>query len=183
MSDDNKCAECGCEVDPDGSDDSRWASVKQAVVCWGCYESDQQYMSTINLVDDNKTTKIYVGDLDIFNEYGDSVDSINITRTYVNSDGWRGHYETTIEGWENVLEGWTTGGWGDPIADRKQNFNEWAEAILTNEIYPPCSVAIVTDPTSNVFSTAVTVLVKKDDVKSFRVWLDDDYDDLYSALS
>lgn len=179
----NKCLECRADVDPEGSDDSRWASVVDGIVCWSCYESDIQSSSTINVVEDNKTTKIHVGNLDIFNEYGDPVENLTIKREWFTANAWRGYYSTTIEGWQDVLDGWTTGAYGDAIADRKQNFNEWAEALLTNEIYPPCSVAIVTDPTSNVFSTAVTVLVKKDDVESFRAWLADDYEDLHSALS
>jgi hypothetical protein len=152
-------------------------------VCWSCYESAQNYPSIINLIDAVTTSKIYVGDLDIHDEYGDSISGLKIKREYVSTDAWRGYYNTTIEGWVNVLDGWTTGSWGDPIADRKANFNEWAEALLTQEIYAPCSVAIVTDPTSNVFSTAITVLVKKDDVESFRAWLSDDYDNLYNALT
>jgi hypothetical protein len=180
----NKCIECSETVDYDGGDDSRWSSVKGGTVCWSCYESGQQYASVAHILSEGEILKVYVGDLDIHDEYGDPVDErLGIKREYVSTDGWRGYYNTTIEGWVNVLDGWTTGSWGDPIADRKANFNEWAEALLTQEIYAPCSVAIVTDPTSNVFSTAITVLVKKDDVESFRAWLSDDYDNLYNALT
>lgn len=183
IEEETKCAECGTPVDPEGGDDSRWSSVKEETVCWGCYESAQMYASVVHIVDGDETTKIYVGDLDIHSEYGDPVFDLDVKREYVSTDAWRGYYNTTIDGWIDVLDGWTTGSWGDPIADRKANFNVWAEALLTNEIYPPCSVAIVTDPTSNVFSTAITVLVKKDDVESFRAWLADDYDNLYNALT
>jgi len=178
------CVECKEPVDPEGNDDSRWSSVKEDYVCYSCYESDTQSCSTIHLIEGDLVVKIYVGDLDIFNEYGDPVDgSLRIRREWVSSDTWRGYHNTIIAGWVDVLSGWTTGGWGDPVADRKANFNEWAEALLTQEIYPPCSVAIVTDPTSNLFSTAITVLVKERDVKSFREWLSDEYDDLNSSLS
>ena len=179
------CIECKESVDPEGNDDSRWSSVKEDYVCYSCYENDTSHASTIHLIQGDEVVKIYVADLDIFNEYGDPIDSskLNIKREYVSTSGWRGYHNTTIEGWDDVLTGWTTGSWGDPIADRKANFNEWAEALLSQEIYPPCSVAIVTDPTSNVFSTAITVLVKKTDIESFRSWLSDDYDNLYSSLS
>ena len=180
----NLCAECREPIDPEGGDDSRYASVKEDYICWSCWESDSQSASTINLIED-KVVKIYVGDLDIFNEFGDPVDSnkLNIKREWISSDGWRGHYDTTIEGWDNVLTGWTTANWGgDPIGERKANFNEWADALLTGEIYSPCPVAIVADPTSNVFSTGIAVLVKKKDIKSFRSWLSDDYYNLDSSL-
>ena len=182
----DKCIECNeVQVDPDGSDDSRWSSVKDGLVCWSCYESGQAYPSVINLVDSDEVKKIYVGDLDIHDEYGDPIDSskLNIKREYVSTGGYRGYENTTIEGWQDVLDGWTTGGWDDPIARKKADFNNWAEALLTQEIYPPCSVAIVTDPTSNVFSTAITVLVKTDNVQTFREWLADDYEDLHNSLS
>jgi hypothetical protein len=183
MSEDNKCIECQTEIDPEGSDDSRWSSVKEGTVCWSCYESAQNYPSIINLIDAVTTSKIYVGDLDIHDEYGDSISGLKIKREYISTGGWRGHENTTIEGWQDVLDGWTTGGWDDPIARRKADFNNWAEALISQDIYPPCPVAIVTDPTSNVFSTAVTVLVKKDDVQTFRDWLADDYEDLHNSLS
>lgn len=185
MSDDNKCAVCSCDVDYDGGDDSRWSSVKEATVCWGCYESAQQYPSVVTIIEGGEVKKIYVGDLDIHDEYGDPIDSkkLNIKREYISTDAWRGYENTTIEGWEDVLDGWTTGSWGDSVALRKADFNNWAEALITQEIYPPCAVAIVTDPTSNVFSTAVTVYVKKDNVQTFRSWLADDYEDLHHSLT
>jgi hypothetical protein len=184
MSEENKCIECSEPVDYDGGDDSRWSSVKQGTVCWSCYESAQNYPSVVHIIDGDEILKVYVGDLDIHDEYGDPIDErLKIKREYVSTSGYRGYENTTIEGWENVLDGWTTGGWDDPIARKKADFNNWAEALLTQEIYPPCSVAIVTDPTSNVFATAVTVLVKKDNVQTFRAWLSDDYDELHHALT
>jgi hypothetical protein len=179
----NKCIECSETVDHDGGDDSRWSSIKEGVVCWSCYESGQSYPSVIHLIDVATTARIYVGDLDIHDEYGDTISGLDIKREYISTDGWRGYENTTIEGWVNVLDGWTTGGWDDAIGRRKADFNEWAQALIDQEIYPPCPVAIVTDPTSNVFSTAVTVLVKQDDVGSFRAWLADDYDGLHTSLS
>lgn len=180
----NKCIECSEPVDYDGGDDSRWSSVKQGVVCWNCYESGQQYASVVHIIDEGEVLKVYVGDLDIHDEYGDPVDErLGIKREYISTDDHRGYENTTIEGWVNVLDGWTTGGWDDPIARRKADFNNWAESLISQEIYPPCAVAIVTDPTSNVFSTAVTVLVKKKDVEEFRAWLSDDYDNLHASLS
>lgn len=178
------CVECEVvQCDTDGGDDSRWSSVKDGLVCWSCYESGQAYPSVINLIDVATTSKIYVGDLDIHDDCGDSISGLTIKREYVSTSGWRGYENTTIEGWENVLDGWTTGGWDDPIAQRKADFNNWAEALIAQEIYPPCPVAIVTDPTSNVFSTAITVLVKADNVQTFREWLVDDYEDLHKSLS
>jgi hypothetical protein len=56
------------------------------------------------------------------------------------------------------MEGWTTGGWDDPVAQKKQIFNQWAERLLAGEIDYEMPIAIVADPTSNVFSMGISVL-------------------------
>jgi hypothetical protein len=79
------------------------------------------------------------------------------------------------------MNGWTTGGWDDPIARRKATFNQWADSVLTGEVVPPVAVAIVADPTSNVFSMGISVLTPEP--KAFKEWLDAEFDELYEALS
>lgn len=182
MTEQTTCANCHEQIDPEGADDSRWASVLDAMVCWGCYESDTSHASVLHFVEDGTTSKVYVGDLDIFNEWGDPITHLNITRDWVSS-GYRGHYETRIEEWVDVLDGWTTGGWDDPIARRKADFNEWAESLMSGDLVAPFPIAIVADPTSNVFSMGITVLVREKDVEGFRAWLSDDYDNLYASLT
>ena len=46
-----------------------------------------------------------------------------------------------------------------------------------------CSVALIADLTSNVFSTAITVAVKTEDVELFKEWLDSDFEELQEALT
>jgi hypothetical protein len=186
----SKCVECkDTDVDLDGNDDSRWSPVKQGQVCWGCYESAEQSASTLYFVEHGEVAKAYITDLDHFSEYGDPLDwalpkiADKVNREWRSTDAWRGYYNTTVDGWVDVLDGWTTGSWGDPVARRKADFNEWAEQLFSGEIVPPCAVVIATDPTSNLFSTAITVFVEASEVETFRNWLVDDYDTLYSALS
>jgi hypothetical protein len=116
-------------------------------------------------------------------EYGDDMFRTNITvnREYVHSSAWRGYFNTTIEGWTQVMDGWTTGGWGDPIAERKQTFNEWAESLMTGDLVPPVPVAIVADPTSNVFSMGISVLTPEP--AKLKEWINGDFETLYGALS
>ena len=154
----NKCCECEEIVDTEG--DFGWSTVKEDYLCWGCYESDQNHASTLQVIDDGAVFKYYIGDHIRMDEYGDDMFRTNITinREYIHTDGWRGHFETTIEGWTEVMTGWTTGGWGDPIADRKAIFNQWAERLLTGEITYDFPIALVSDPTSNVFSMGISVL-------------------------
>ena len=177
----NKCCECEEIVDAEG--DFGWSTVKEDYLCWGCYESDQNHSSTVQIIDDGAVLKYHIGDHIRMDEFGDDMFRTNITinREYIHSDAWRGHYETTIEGWTDVMNGWTTGSWGDPIADRKATFNQWAESVLVGDVIPPVAVAIVADPTSNVFSMGISVLTPEP--TTFKEWLDTEFDELYEALS
>lgn len=177
----SKCCECEEIVDTEG--DHGWSAVKEDYLCWGCYESDQTYSSTIQLVTDGVVRKYYIGDHIRMDEFGDDLYNTNVTinREYIHSDAHRGHYETTIEGWTDIMNGWTTGSWGDPIADRKATFNDWAEALLTGELEAPAPVAIVADPTSNVFSMGISVLTPEPNL--IKEWLGEEFDSLYGALS
>jgi hypothetical protein len=176
------CPECKEKIDTE-IDYVHWSNVEEAWYCGSCYESDTSYCSTLYFISNGGVTKYYVGDAFIFDEYGDDPRDLTIRRTYHSTDAWRGYNETTVEGFVNVLDGWTTGGWGDSVARRKQVFNDWAQALIEGEVRPPFDVVIVFDPTSNVFSTAVTVLVREKNKNEVENWLNGEFDDLYNALS
>jgi len=175
-----KCADCDEVQD---IDDQSHGKDNGDVVCRNCVDEAMNYRSTINVFEDGTVTIIYVSEYETINEYGDPFDTLTISRKYIQTDGWRGYHETNIEGWVTITDGWTTGGWGDPTADRKQVFNEWVEDMTRSDIIPPVPVAIVYDPTSNVFSMAITVLVKADDENNFREWLGEDINQLQKSLS
>ena len=178
----NKCCECDAFVDSEG--DYGWSNVKGDYLCLGCRESDESSVSTVQVVEDGVTKKYYIGDHVRMTEFGDDLYNTNliIDRTWVSSSEWRGHYETTIAGWTDVMNGWTTGGWGggDPTADRKAVFNIWADTILAGDVRAPVPVAVVADPTSNVFSMGISVLTPEPN--AFKEWLDTEFDELYEAL-
>jgi hypothetical protein len=164
----NLCSNCKTELNEDSM---RWSSVLSGEICEGCFDEDMTYPATIRIVNPNGDVETYlVGDLNIITEYGDDTD-LPAKRQWVSTDGWRGYNKTEIDGWVAVLTGWTTGGYDDPIARRKRLFNNFAEYLLTNDIYPPCQVALITDTTSNLFSTAVTVQVLAKDEDTFNNWL------------
>ena len=181
------CPGCDTEYDID-TDYLQWANIAETWLCESCYESESQYASTVLVAgpDYEPTSegpvKFYVADSFSMTMWGDEPD-LDFKRTYTSTDAWRGYYTTTIEGWVEVgLEGWTTGGWGDPIADRKQTFNNWVEALFEEGGAPPVNVAVVTDPTSNVFSAAVTVYVEEGGEDVFSEWLNGDLEGLQEAL-
>lgn len=182
------CSGCESEFDLD-TDYLQWANLAEEWLCESCYESESQYASTVLMAGpDYETTsdgpfKFYVTDSFSMTMWGDEP-LLDFKRTYTATDGWRGYTTTTIDGWTEVgLEGWTTGGWGDPIADRKQSFNDWVESLFEEDGAPPVNVAVAFDLTSNVFSTSITVYVEEGNEEAFSAWLNGDLDELREALA
>lgn len=176
MSTDDRSVKCGiCEETFDlDADYMQWANIAEEWLCEPCYESESQYASTVLLFgpaytgDADGPDRVYVTDKFAMSKYGDDPD-IEVSRDYTRTDGWRGYYTTKIDGWTEVgLKGWTTGDWGDSTGARKRPFNEWVESLKDEA--PPVDVAVVADPTSNVFSTAITVYVPEDQVEAFEEW-------------
>ena len=155
------CLDCEEEFDLDEGGD--YSALREGWLCGPCVENDGQYASSAwHVTPDGDVTRYAITDSFVYvTEYGEEVgENSPLTRRYVATDGWRGYYETRPTGdWTPVVDGWTTGNWGDPVADSKQRFNRWAEALIAGDVTPPCEVWLVADPTSNVFSTAVTVFV------------------------
>jgi hypothetical protein len=176
------CAECSEVIEGPYADDARWSPVKEAMVCWPCYEGASQYASTLYHVGPDFVEKVYVHDLDIHDEWGEGV-LLPISRRWVSTSAWRGYYTTEVEGFVEVETGWTTGGWGDPTSDRKQTFNDWAQSLVEGAVNPPVDVLLTFDPTSNVFSTGVGVLVRKDDVEAFTNWVGEEAKALHDSLT
>lgn len=161
------CAECDETVDLD-CECGYWSDTAEGFVCQGCWDSAFEHASCAYLagpgveleLGERSIPALYVTEHGIFDQWMEGVDS-PLVRAYHRTDGWRGYYVTRVTepGWVEVAAGWTTGDWGDAIADRKQDFNAWAESVITGDVVPDHPVWIITDPTSNVFSTAVSVWV------------------------
>jgi len=155
------CDGCGGIIDTDS--EGRWSSLKEVWACDGCIESAGQSRSVAWLIDEYGQHRFHVTDYEITAQDGDDIEGV-LERSWVSSSAWRGYYETKpVDGeWREAESGWTTGGWGDPVAESKRSFNEWAEGVVAGGIEVPCPVWIITDPTSNLFSTAVGVFVPAD---------------------
>ena len=172
---------CACETEFDSAEEGMFSSIADRFVCEHCYCSDLDESSTVYVIFE-QVEKYLIGDLFFITEYGDDTD-LKVTREYKSTDAWRGHYNTSIIGFVTVLDGWTTGGWGDPIADRKALFNEWSASLISGDLVPPCPIVIILDPTSNLFSTAITVQVSATDVDTFNDYFTEEIDNLHKALS
>lgn len=188
MTEKYKCCACDVEIDADNGDYG-WSSTKEDYLCIGCRENDEESASTVIVVTgsnepniNGQVKKYFIGQHVRMTEDGDDMwgTGWEIKREWVSSDAWRGHYDTTIEGWSPVMEGWTTGGWDDETGQRKQLFNDWAQSVCTQEIILPMSVAIITDPTSNVFSAGISVLTPNPE--ELKQWLGGELKDLQDSL-
>ena len=160
-----------CEGEFDTDDGSVFSNIVDAYFCYQCYGEDIDGSSKVIFVSSSGVEQVFIGDAFRTDQYGDEYHNDNIKREYISSDAWRGHYETTIDGYTDVLSGWTTGAWGDPTADRKQLFNDLSTQLVNEDLIPPCTVVLVLDPTSNLFSTTVSVLVPEGSEEVFKLWL------------
>ena len=183
-----KCDKCSDDIDNE-NDVFYGSEITGKIFCPSCFESDRQSASQLfitgpNFQDyENEPIKLLVSEDFIEDKWGEYVSEPKVSRTYKSTSAWRGYYETTIEGWTEVLSGWTTGGWGDETGQRKQAFNQWAESLYNGETVPLIDIAIAPDPTSNVFSTAIGVFVPSEKVEEFTLWINGELDNLRYALS
>jgi hypothetical protein len=181
----NTCHDCENQFDPDT--EGQWSDVVNDYICESCYEQDVNSASTLFIVSPEGAKKFIIGDYVRFNEYGDPLwgedAELIASREWRSTDGWRGYQHTTLNGWTEVLDGWTTGDWDDAVGRRKRDFNQWVEELIGGTSDCPFTVAVLVEPTSNVFSTGVSVLVKDRDRDDFITYLSDDYEALHESLS
>jgi hypothetical protein len=154
------CQEHSCDY-------GNYSSQTGETYCDACREDDSQYLSTVVYFspENDAPIKFYLGDYFSFDEWGDDLPS-NITRTYIKTDAWRGYYQTTIKDTVEINSGADL--WGEQtdirnLAERIQEAQE--DGSL------PCEVYVACDLTSNVFATALTVLVPKNQIDTFNAWI------------
>lgn len=176
-----KC--CGCTADVDTDDDYGWSTTQNDYICLSCRENDESTLSTIYLLNKNQKEKYLIGDHIRISDDGDDMRSsgLVVNRQWVSTSTHRGHYDTKIDGWVEVLCGWTTGNWDDPVAQKKIVFNEWVEGLLSGDSKSPVPIALVLDPTSNLFSMGISVLTTAPD--DFKLWTGELFDELNQSLA
>jgi hypothetical protein len=91
-------------------------------------------------------------------------------RKWVASDAWRGHFETPVK--QDMVKlgtGWVTGMPDETVA-HKQTAADVFEKLQSGELKPPKPIYWMFEPTSNVFSTASDLMVKKADLPAITQW-------------
>lgn len=171
-----KCVSCE-DTFEDG--DGSYSNVKKGALCYGCEESDLEDASTLVLVHGGEIDRcrignyvIYDNDLEIPDFFKDLCGEEIDVRKWTQTDGWRGH-GSTIDNFKNVkviAQGWTTG-WADETTQRKDKFNQFLNAIAEGEFSTPYPFYVLTERTSNVFSTTVDVFTTEHYESRVIAWL------------
>ncbi len=164
-------ATCEACDEPILEEGSYMVGADQYVYHDSCWSSEFDYASKVWVIEgDEDPYQVLICSHGTYDEYLEDYDGpLEIERTYhAATDGWREYYETRVtnEGWTEVDAGWTTGNWGDSISDAKQDFNDWAQALIEGRVTLPegLKVVLTFDPTSNVFSTAAGVFTNDADL-------------------
>ena len=188
MADEVRCIECDEVVNPN-CDDYEWT--EDGILCWSCYEIECERASTlIHYSQEGKEvfriSEHFVRD----DEYGENasgiVQEILQKRQWVSTDPWRGYYQCDLQaGYVALCEGWGTG-WPDETTRRKLTLFD-LESFLQEEgeNAPGRGLYLLLEPTSNLFSTAMTVFCAEEDKEEICAWLRDggfDVDVLEEAL-
>jgi hypothetical protein len=183
------CTECGQEINQDN--DWYEYNSKDEIICDGCYEHHWESAVMVYEFDPNEESMRRL-------DYAFTLDKTRDTDNYDTFDGtpmcikgakWEGNYRGYIavdfeEGYESVANGWTTDRYDD--VKWKWNFNDFMENIINGELIPPVEVWFIFAQTSNIFSTAVDVVVRTHQSDTFLNWLADEAgltrDELQEAL-
>lgn len=162
-----KCKGCEETIDHDG-DGGRYSEKAGAEYCWSCFESDVEHSSTITYLvngDSPRTVKVathWVLDGEYYEEIP-AKESDKIHREWKASSAWRGHYNTTLDGWTEVREGVYLWGESTSIVELGTKLQDLHEAELL-----PCEVALIADPTSNLFAAGCSVWVRDEDLDAWN---------------
>ena len=174
-----------------------YAELTGETLCMSCEHSDLEHGSKLyRFSPDDDVQMMLFGDYNALHGSGDCIDDSGIPkwarsfwpenwkgRKYHQSSGWRGYYCTgDALNLHKLEDGWATGGWSD--VPHKWSFNEFVEGLVSQEIVPPAPLYILFEPTSNVFSTATTVMCHEHDVDTLTRWIAEELDfDLHTSLS
>ena len=171
----------GCEAEIDRDTDWYDFGIDGETYCDECHRCDLDTASSVIFYQPEcEPVKVLVGSFFVVDgEYFEEWDGVGVSSKWKSTDGWRGHAQTTIDGWAEVLDGWTTG-WADGTTQRKVSLNDWIEKSLPE---CPIPVALIFDRTSNVFSMGIGIAVPDGCESDFREWLGDDlFEDLHGWL-
>lgn len=157
-----KCCSCGDFVEDFNT------SLQGKPYCDPCKEAMEEYPSTCVEFPDCIVTRFtgYFGDF----EDGELPEPV-LSEQWHKTDAWRGYTDWTLKpGYEKISDGWVTG-MPDESTRRKADLAEIYEQLKSGKLVPPVQMYWLFGITSNVFSTACTLVVKSTDKAALVEWL------------
>ena len=150
------CVRCHLSTD----DGPTWDTNGGGELCFSCLDRQMGDAAYLHWIEPDGTIEEWrvLDDLTLFNfERRDGVTRVD-------------ERPAVIEGYEKVLDGWTTA-WTNSETVRKKRLNEWCCRLVDGEITPPVSIGLFIESTSNVFTHSLGVYVKSEEQDVFMEWL------------
>lgn len=165
-----RCEDCGEYIDLSANDAEYFIGRNGEKYCAGCYENEWSYpMSAIKFNPDGE-----IEDLQFTKNFApvDAEDPEPVERIeWVSSGGYRGYYNFILKaGYKELADGWITG-WPDETTQRKAELSDYFEKLRNGELCPPVELWWLFAPTSNIFSTASTIVCRAGDQQAIEDWL------------
>jgi hypothetical protein len=176
-----KCDCCESEIN---TDMDFFREGETQTLCEECEREEWDGAMHINIFGHSKfeegQTFYYSKEFGFANEYfeevyGDDEQSMPISGIeYVRIDGWRGYNNPIIRKEWITFDGWSTG-YADGSLQHKNILHDLLYDLAEEHHTLYCPIWVVTGRTSNVFSTATDIMVKKSDLQRFEDFLFDSY--------
>lgn len=179
------CKQCSVEVarkcpvceewygERDWENEGNYGDLTDTSLCDKCYYSDLgDHASILVRYTTEGKERVVFGDHTASGEYGEAPDWFEgllpkpwTGRPYVRTDGWRGYFNTTLNGLVRLQDGWVG------AAPWKHSLADFVEALDAETEVPPAKLYVLYEPTSNVFSTASEWLCEPESEETIKTWL------------
>ena len=176
MKNKKKCTSCEKLIDKIDIEPGPYYDIDDKIICEECWNAEQEsageYASScFHFGPDGPDEPEYFSEK--LNHYcGTEYPEPVKNEKWVSSDAWRGYTDFVLNpGYVEVADGWVTG-WPDSTVQRKIELGEIFQKLQNGEIKCPVEVWWLFGITSNVFSTASTIVVRENDVESFKAWVE-----------
>lgn len=173
-----KCSICDDIFDKNDENINWIYTLKGEYCCEGCEENAWNYASRLYEFDPNYGIEVYhldhnLGDL---GNLGEGFPIPIKSTQWVNSGGYRGYTDWTLEeGYITVSDGWVTG-MPDSTTNRKADLGEVFEQLKEDKFRPPIPLYWMFGVTSNIFSTSSSLIIKETDKEAFEAWMQEKFD-------
>ena len=139
--------------------------------CEACFNNRFEYASRVVKFDpEGSETTLFDEDYNLETLSDDLPEPIK-SQKWVATDGWRGYTDWEfLDGFVEVAEGWVTS-WPDETVSKKAELAEYFQELMAGDLVAPCDIYWVFGNTSNIFSTASSIVINAGDEELLEEWL------------